>query len=163
MARAALVSRFRPEFDDFLYASIGEDTDGTQTSVLSALARQDVDPWTEAANLAALPIETATQRLASFIAPLTDVPSAHRDPRGLAARLIALLPHRPEPVRLWRDALVGDHLTHKSRALRYALMVIVMLSTQWIVTSCQPLAKLFNVSPPASNVTSPQVRMPRIG
>jgi len=33
-------------------------------SVLSGLARSDVDPWQEAATLAELPGETATQRLA---------------------------------------------------------------------------------------------------
>jgi hypothetical protein len=37
------------EFDDFLYASIGEDSNGVLLSVLSALARLDVDPWEEAA------------------------------------------------------------------------------------------------------------------
>jgi hypothetical protein len=39
-------------------------------SVLSALARLDVDPWEEAAKLSELPKDTAAQRLASFIVRL---------------------------------------------------------------------------------------------
>ena len=48
-------------------------------SVLSALARLDIDPWQEAANLARLPRETATERLATLIAKLPGEPSAHPD------------------------------------------------------------------------------------
>jgi hypothetical protein len=36
------------EYDDFLFASMGEDRNGLPLSVLSALARLDVDPWEEA-------------------------------------------------------------------------------------------------------------------
>jgi hypothetical protein len=36
------------EFDNFLYASIGADRNGMPLSVLSALARLDLDPWEEA-------------------------------------------------------------------------------------------------------------------
>src|SRR5471030_962988 len=80
-------------FDAFLFAPIGDDRkDGMMLSVLSALARQGVDPWQEAARLAVLPGKTATQRLASMIAALPETPSAHPDPGMIAARLIALLP-----------------------------------------------------------------------
>jgi len=40
------------EFNDFLFAPIGEDKNGMLVSVLSGLARSDVDPWQEAAKLA---------------------------------------------------------------------------------------------------------------
>jgi len=60
----ASVSLLNPEFDDFLFASIGEDRNGMLLSVLSAMARLDVDPWQEAAKLAGLPGQAATQRLA---------------------------------------------------------------------------------------------------
>ena len=94
MTRSASVSLLGSEFDDFLFAPIGEDRNGMLLSVLSALARLDVDPWQEAAKLARLPWETATQSLASLIAALPDGPSAHLDPGTIAARLIALLPRR---------------------------------------------------------------------
>src|SRR5579864_587857 len=94
MTRTAQVSALTPEFDDFLFAPIGEDRNGMLLSVVSALARLDIDPWQEAANLAQLPGTTAMRRLASMIAALPDRPSAHLDPGAIAARLIARLPRR---------------------------------------------------------------------
>jgi hypothetical protein len=63
MTHAALSPLIGPEFDQFLGASIGEDRNGTGLSVLSALARLDVDPWKEATSLARLPREAAAVRL----------------------------------------------------------------------------------------------------
>jgi hypothetical protein len=81
-----------PEFDDFLFATIGADQNGGYLSVVSALARMDLDPWAEAAKLAKLPAEIATQKLSSLIAALQEIPSARQEPRKIAARLVALLP-----------------------------------------------------------------------
>src|SRR5580658_364583 len=94
MIHAAPVSALAAEFDDFLFASIGEERNGMLLSVASALARLDVDPWQEAANLAQLPGTTATRRLTSLIAALPDTLSTHLDPGTVAARLIARLPRR---------------------------------------------------------------------
>ena len=69
------------EFNNFLFASIGEDRNGMLVSVLSGLARSDVDPWQEAAKLAQLPGETATRELAALIGALPDRASAYPDPR----------------------------------------------------------------------------------
>ena len=86
MTRSASVSVVGSEFDDFLFATIGEDRNGTPLSVLSALARRDVDPWLEAAELARLPGKTSTRRLASLIAALPDGSSARLDTGTIAAR-----------------------------------------------------------------------------
>lgn len=94
MTPAASVSFFRPEFADFLYAPIGTERDEVPLSVLSALARLDVDPWEEAAELSELPNDTATQRLASLIARLPDGRWTQADSRTIAIRLIDLLPRR---------------------------------------------------------------------
>jgi hypothetical protein len=67
MVRAASIFGLGREFDDFLFAPIGEEPNGMSLSVVSALARSNVDPWQEAAKLARLPAKTATQRLASLI------------------------------------------------------------------------------------------------
>ena len=88
------ISQIRSEFDEFLYAPIDDGSNGILLSVLSALARLDFDPWQEAANLARMPRESATKRLASLILALPGGPLAHLDARTIAARLIALLPHR---------------------------------------------------------------------
>ena len=63
-------------------------------SVLSALARLELDPWQEAAKLARLPAAAATRRLASLLAALPDGARGKRDFSTVAARLIALLPRR---------------------------------------------------------------------
>ena len=63
-------------------------------SVLSALARLNVDPWKEAAELSELPTDAATQRLASLIARLPRGRWAQADSGAIADRLIELLPHR---------------------------------------------------------------------
>src|SRR5664280_2787257 len=80
------------EFNDFLFAPIGEDRNGMLVSVLSGLARSDVDPWQEAAKLAQLPGEAATKELAALIGALLDKAASYPDPRTIATRLIALLP-----------------------------------------------------------------------
>jgi hypothetical protein len=92
MTHAALAPLIGPEFDRFLCASIGEGRNGTMLSVLSALARLDVDPWQEAANLAQMPRETATVRLAALIAALPEAPTTNIPAKAIAADLIALLP-----------------------------------------------------------------------
>jgi hypothetical protein len=70
MTRSASFSVLGSEFDDFLFAPIGDDRNDMPLSVLSALARLDIDPWLEAAELARLPQETGVQRLALSIAAL---------------------------------------------------------------------------------------------
>jgi hypothetical protein len=82
------------EFNDFLYALVREERNEMPLSVLSALARLNVDPWKEAAELSELPADTATRRLASLIARLPGERWAQTDSRAIADRLIQLLPDR---------------------------------------------------------------------
>ena len=70
MKRTGSVCPLGSEFDGFLLAPIGDDNNGMLLSVLSALARLDVDPWEEAAALARLPGDVATKKLASLNAAL---------------------------------------------------------------------------------------------
>jgi hypothetical protein len=86
-----------PEFDDFLFAPVGEDHNGLPLSIVSLLGRLDLDPWLEAASLAEQPAEAAVKRLAALLTALP-VPSLQQaDPGTMAARLIALLPGRIDP------------------------------------------------------------------
>ena len=80
------------EYDKFLFAPIGDDRNGMTVSVVSLLGRMDLDPWEEAATLAALPAESAAQKLAVLLRALPDQSPLKRDADGTAARLIALLP-----------------------------------------------------------------------
>ena len=151
MTRSASVSILRSEFDDFLFAPIGEDRNGMPLSVLSALVRLDVDPWQEAAKLARLPGKTAAQRLASLIAPLPDGPSAQLDPGTIAARLIARLPRQASSNVPSRGTLLGVGVV-----TLYAILVALMLGAQWIMTIRQLPAGIDNAHAPVSSKVFPQ-------
>jgi hypothetical protein len=96
---AASVLFFRPELDDFIYASIGAQRNEMPLTVLSALTRLGVDPWEEATELSGLPKEIAAQRLTSLIARLPGGFSAQGDPKGVADRLIELYRGLVDPTR----------------------------------------------------------------
>jgi hypothetical protein len=80
------------EFDDFLYAPIVEGGNGMVLTVLSALARSNIDPWDEAARLARLPGEVATRTIVQLIAALPNGLSEGLDAGAVARELVALLP-----------------------------------------------------------------------
>jgi len=117
------VSQFRFEFDDFLYAPVDESNSGTLLSVLSALARLDVDPWQEAASLARMSRESATQRLASLIVALPGGLLAHLDSRTIAIRLIALLPRAPSFKAVQHETLPQAGTLPISRAIIYVVII----------------------------------------
>jgi hypothetical protein len=93
MTHTAITPLIGAEFDQFLCAPIGEDRNGTTLSVLSALARLDVDPWQEAAGLARMPRATAVMRLTTLIAALPDESTKNIRAKGIVDDLIALLPN----------------------------------------------------------------------
>jgi len=105
--RSPSLSPLGSEFKGFLFAPVCEDKDEAPLSVISALARLDVDPWEEAAALADLPREVAAQRLASLLAKLPYGPSPTRpDPATISARLVALLPRSATSARPSRGILI---------------------------------------------------------
>jgi hypothetical protein len=81
-----------PEFDLFLFASVGEEAEGVPLSVLSALSRLDLDPRDEAARLSHLTKEAAAEQLASMIARLSDRRWTLSEARRIAGGLIERLP-----------------------------------------------------------------------
>ncbi len=85
-------SLINSEFNEFLYAPIGDEGNGMTLSVISALSRLDIDPWQEAARLSALSREKAVQALAPIIARLPGGQWALADTPEIAGRLAALLP-----------------------------------------------------------------------
>src|SRR5687768_1019648 len=131
-----MTAPLRTDFDEFLLAPIGEDGSGLPLTMLSALARLDVDPWEEAASLASLPVEAATQRLVSLLATVPD----WRVPRGDAAAIVTLLVgllHRSPavkaraPVAPPRGAMIAP--SRDSRfAIYYLVALIFMLAAHWV-------------------------------
>ena len=107
-------------------------------SVLSALARLDIDPWQEAAELAVLPGATATARLASLIALLPNEPAMRRDPDTIAARLVTLLPSRAGSNATLLKMSVGDGKVTQSWIVIYAVLMVLTFGTQWVLAMHQP-------------------------
>jgi hypothetical protein len=164
MKRAVWATSLGSEFDDFLFAPIRDDGNGMLLSVISALARLDLDPWQEAIKLAGLPEETATQRLTSLIAALPEGLSAHLAPRAIAARLIALLPRSATSDVTWRRTPHSADDVNKLRtgAYLFAVFFVITLAAQWIVASQQPPPQIDNESAPASDTVSPIIPPPNV-
>ena len=55
------------EFNDFLFAPVGNDEDHRTQSVLSALTGAGLDPWQKAARFSLLPRGVAIEALASTL------------------------------------------------------------------------------------------------
>ncbi|HEV3175206.1 MAG TPA: hypothetical protein VGZ72_04420 [Stellaceae bacterium] len=87
------------EFNEFLFATVGEERIGVPLSVLSAFARLGLDPWVEAARLSDLPKDSAVTRLSGAIASLPAGRWELAETRGIAARLIEALPRRRSALR----------------------------------------------------------------
>ena len=94
MNPATSVSFYKPIFNDFLYAPVDAGLNGNPLSVLSALARLDVDPWREAAELAELSRDGARRRLAELLERLPGRPWVRTEAGPIADRLVKLLPRR---------------------------------------------------------------------
>jgi len=97
MTASAPAAYLTCQFDEFLYARIDEGSDTTPLSVLSMLARLDLDPWEEAAKLAHLPRTAAAKRLVDFIAATSGAP---HNAKTVCDRLLNLLPSRVDTVVL---------------------------------------------------------------
>lgn len=132
-------------------------------SVLSALARHDVDPWEKAAELALLSPETGTQRLASLIAALPEAPSPHRDPGTVAARLIALLPRSASPNVALSHPLLDINAVTSDRGIRFMILIVFVLTAQWLITGNQPPPQVDSSDAAASSTVSPQKSPPSSG
>jgi len=92
MAKATILNPNPPQFEPFLYASVGEDSEGSTVTVLSALARLNLDPWAEAAELAALGPERAATRFGLLLARVRDVPALGQGHGSVGRDLTRLLP-----------------------------------------------------------------------
>jgi hypothetical protein len=122
------------EFNDFLFARVCEEANEMQLSVISALARLDLDPWTEAAELARMPADGAARRLSSLLARVVEDPRAQPDRAAMAAHLIALLPSPANtdiPSRVWAP---GVPTAPQLRVLRLTCLALLasMAVSVWL-------------------------------
>jgi hypothetical protein len=167
--RVAPLNSQGTEFQRFLYAPICEDHEGMTLSVLSALARQDIDPWTEAARLSQLPEETAVEQIIALLDALPRRIVASLDRMKVASRLSALLP-RATAANLSgvRPAAAAGGQSPAARVFNWRffyLYLCMMLLMNWIMAEFHP-------SPPAvagsdtrngSTSTAPDTNSPSNG
>ena len=94
MTSAVSMFGHKSECDPFLFAPVGEERNGMLLSMLSALARLDVDPWQEAATLTKMPAQDATLRWTSLLSALPSEAATLLAP-STVIRLISPLPKQP--------------------------------------------------------------------
>jgi hypothetical protein len=119
----------KSEFDPFLYAPVGEERNGMLLSVLSALARLDVDPWHEAATLTKMPAQDATLRLTSLLSSLPSDAASRLAP-STVLRLIALLPKEPLRDRGLRETSVSVTARYWMVAFYFLMVFVLMFAEQ---------------------------------
>ena len=92
MALPARFSMLHSDLNNFLFATIGNEQNGMPLNVVSGLTRLGLDPWGEAARLAALPRAIAAEALAPTIARLHFDRPQLSDHLAISRRLVELLP-----------------------------------------------------------------------
>jgi hypothetical protein len=114
MATQRSVSNVTSQYDEFLFAPIGDEPGGMRLSVISALARMNVDPWEEAARLSALSTTEAQRTLVSTLDLFPGKRQKSEETEILAARLVALLPKAREvtTAQAASTAGIGEQRTH---------------------------------------------------
>jgi len=127
------------EFDTFLYASVCNDNNGMPLTVLSALARLDIDPWEEASTLTKMPPQGAVTQLASLLSGLRTASLPGLDPVQIAGSLVALLPRPRHRAPLTIKAFVRETPIKYPAAFSTLLSMlpyfILLLLSQWLMWS----------------------------
>jgi hypothetical protein len=163
MTNASSVPQLASEFDAFLFAPVGEDRNGMSLTVLSTLARSDLDPWQEAARLTEASVKIATERLAWLISSLPGRPSTLLDSGMIAARLIALLPRRATSHAALGKTLPSVSTIKDARIIGVVIFMVLTLAVQWAIFSqVVPTPADSSVAAAASTV-SPHIPPPSAG
>ena len=130
MTSAVSVFGHKSEFDSFLFAPVGEERNGMLLSVLSALARLDVDPWQEAATLTKMPAQDATLRLASLLSSLPSDAATVVAP-STVIRLISLLPRVPLQDRRPRERSISVMARYWMIAFYFLMTFVLMFAERF--------------------------------
>ena len=121
------------DLTEFLAAPVWEERDGSALSVLSALARLDIDPWAEAARLAALPRDAAAPALAIILNQLPGRKPETPDAATIADRLVRLLPKGGSATTA--DGKAGGRSHRVDTGNRWFLLMLVTVLVTWVVVS----------------------------
>jgi hypothetical protein len=131
------VSNFSSRYDRFLFAPICEEANGMRLSVLSALARMDVDPWEEAAKLAAMPKAITGRTLASMLDSVSGRSWNRSETEVIATRLVRFLPDQGqgETIASTATAKVGTQQAYWLVWLGFALAISLLSSPHHATTT----------------------------
>jgi len=160
MTRSTTVAQLSSQFNDFLFARIADDRHGMPLSVLSALARLNVDPWQEAANLASLPPEAAIQRLTALIAELPGGTPAHPGPSTNVAGLINLLSHRAARSMATSEELLAVGPRPNLVAIACLVFMMFIVGAQLFAAKYESSAQVHNAHAPTTGMVSPIPMLP---
>jgi len=152
-----ILSKWPPSrgvFDRFLYAGVGADANGTEVTVLSALARRDLDPWEEAAEMSKLSADKALRKLVAMLETLP----GHESLEGrtaVAGRLVSLLPHSAEvralaPPSLRREQAAKPPFQVNMLALVCGYLFAMVLVCWWFAGNSSTPAVATDVRTPTT-------------
>jgi hypothetical protein len=123
------------EYTAFLFEPLGDDRNGVPLALASILGRMSLDPWSEAASLAAMPADAAARKLASFIDAMPNHALPHGESNTLAERLIRLLPKRPHPAAPATQPLADARATERRPLFKYlvwlALFCVLLIAARF--------------------------------
>ncbi|MBW0159380.1 hypothetical protein [Sedimentimonas flavescens] len=127
MPVAGILNSHDPALERFLYASVGEDRNGSSVTVLSALARLDLDPWDVAAELASSGRRAAVSRLGKLLSRSIDVPALATENGEVARSLAALLPGAAPAATSFSDALHKGVAFSPGAVLSVTLVILILI------------------------------------
>ena len=123
------------EYTAFLFEPLGDDRNGVPLALASILGRMSLDPWSEAASLAAMPTHVAAHKLASIIEAMPNQVVPRVESSTLAERLIRLLPKRPGPAAPATQPLADARAIERRPLFRYlvwlALFCVLLIAARF--------------------------------
>ena len=132
MNSTSVLNPHPPEFERFLYAPVGEDRNGYLVTVLSALARLGLDPWSETAQLVTLGRDEGRERLGILLSSFPDVPALGSDHGKVARELSLLLPECPPTHALKRAGATISMDRSVSKGAVWTVVAIVFVLLQML-------------------------------
>jgi hypothetical protein len=144
-------------YDNFLFAPIYEEANGMQLSVLSALTRMNVDPWDEAARLAAMPKAIAEKALGATFDRISGGRWSQPEMDKVAVRLVRLLPGELGRLLPQEDkgAATGLAAVRAQRTSYWLVWVGIFLAMSFLATRFHATTTDADVSASTSDAASP--------
>jgi hypothetical protein len=125
------------DLEGFLSEPVWEEKNGCMLSILSAFARLGVDPWQEAARLAAMPRDAAAAALAKLLSSLPWPSPEEPDHGEIARTLVAVL---PKPAATRATEAKGQVKPARGWSI---LEVILMVALAGVLVLLQVTGQLF--------------------